>query len=683
MQTVFECELALTSGQLLSDPRLDGWVGHTLELWLFEGVQARQALAKQLQQRGIRAQVRSAYKPLLHVFLEEIDTATLASVVIEYPCHAEADPRRFLLEGYPLEDVLPGVKVSWVAAQSKTSPQTSISASTVTSPPTSTPPLISTSTPTPTSTSTSTSTSSTSTPTSTTSTSSTSTSTLTSTSTQLQIEQLVYQLTLTDLSGLVQELSIFAPNVLKTDLALGQQSLCPTGYLKVSDSQSGQLLLAQPLETEFEQAFLTLMRWVTEQPWGIAEPYFERLLLGVELPGAETVDGQGRLLASTYEALHEDLYFSVLEFFQRHSKRPSGHRGLQPGQIVPDIRVGSGVVKVFVERYTVGAILLGLQPREQPHARALKHEIQQEIKQQLKQASSQASTQEINLQACCEPLSSASICATLASFSGQTFGALSRQGRSVNGVYCRGSLPAIVLTGGQHANEASGVVGALRGAQWLAAQPQAHFAVVPLENPDGYELFAQYRAIHPQHMHHAARYTGLGDDLEYREQAPWYETEARQQAVALTQAQLHLSLHGYPAHEWTRPLTGYVPRGFASWSLPKGFFLIVRYQAAYKDLALQWLEALTESISHLSGLAEFNRVQLQRYESYLGAGGFELKHGIACLLSQNDQQNIGVKLVTEFPDETITGEDFVFAQQVQTDTVRLACLHWWRLQGAA
>ena len=64
MPRVFECEIALTSRQLLSDPRLPSWAGHTLELWLFEGVQARQALAKQLQQRGIRALVRSAYKPL-------------------------------------------------------------------------------------------------------------------------------------------------------------------------------------------------------------------------------------------------------------------------------------------------------------------------------------------------------------------------------------------------------------------------------------------------------------------------------------------------------------------------------------------------------------------------------------------------------------------------------------------
>ena len=632
MPRVFECEIALTSRQLLSDPRLDTWVGHTLELWLFEGVQARQALAIQLQQRGIDAQVHSAYKPLLHAFLEEIDTSTLASVVIEYPRHTAADPRRFLLEGYPLEAVIPGIEVSWVAAQDTAA-----------------------------------------------------------TSTSTSTEQPVYQLALTDRSGLVRTLQLVAPNALKTDLALGQQSLCPTGYLRVSDSQSGQPLLAERLETEFEQAFLTLMRWVSDQSWGSSEPYFERLLLRVELPGAEIVDPQGRLLASTYEALHEDLYFSVLEFFQHRSTRPSGNRGLQPGQIVPDIRFGHGLVKIYVECYPVGSPLFELQQPE--HQSALKdsgartqqsvHTSKQEIKQEITQVISQASAHEINLQTCCEPLSSESVRVAMALFSGQPFEVLSRQGRAVTGVYRRGTLPAIVLTGGQHANEASGVVGALRGAQWLAAQPEAHFAVVPLENPDGYALFAQYRAIHPQHMHHAARYTGLGDDLEYREQAPWYETEARQQAIALTQAQLHLSLHGYPAHEWTRPLTGYVPRGFALWSLPKGFFLIVRYQAAYKDLALQWLEALAESVSRLPGVAQFNRVQLQRYESYLGVSGFELKHGIACMLSQNDQQNVGVKLVTEFPDETIAGEEFMFAQQVQTDTVRLACTHWWRLHSAA
>ena len=36
-------------------------------------------------------------------------------------------------------------------------------------------------------------------------------------------------------------------------------------------------------------------------------------------------------------------------------------------------------------------------------------------------------------------------------------------------------------------------------------------------------------------------------------------------------------------------------------------------------------------------------------------------------------------VVTEFPDETIAGEAFVFAHEVQTHTVRTAATIWWDL----
>ena len=592
MPPVYEHALALTSTQLLFDPRLSQWVHKEVEVWLFEGVQARQRLASMLEQRGVRAKVRSAYKPLLCTFLEDVDASNLVSVHIEYPVHVSADPRRFLLEGYPLDSVMPGVALSWVAQRD----------------------VVATAQP-------------------------------------------AYQVTLTDRSGASQLYSVLAPNVLKNDATLGVQALCPTGYLRVTDPVSQKVIYAESFQTEFEQVFQRIMHWVSQHPWGDAEPYFERLVLRVDLPGAETVDAQGQLILSTYEALHEDLYFAVLEFFQLYSKRPVGDRGLQPGQIVPDIRVGRDQVRIMIHKYPVGAVLPALEKECAPDCENVTD----------------------SLNSCQAPISATEVSHVLKSIEAQAFEFQSRQGRVVDGLHRPGTLPAIVVTGGQHANEASGVVGALRGARWLATQPQAHFAVVPLENPDGYALFAQYRSIHPQHMHHAARYTGLGDDLEYREQAPWFEAEGRRRAIALTGAQLHLSLHGYPAHEWTRPLTGYVPRGFSSWSIPKGFFLIVRYQASFKALAVQWLEALTEELSRVPGLADFNHRQMMRYESYAGSGDFAMKHGIACMLSQNDRQNVGVKLVTEFPDETIYGKAFEFAHQVQTETVRIAATHWWRL----
>ena len=150
-------------------------------------------------------------------------------------------------------------------------------------------------------------------------------------------------------------------------------------------------------------------------------------------------------------------------------------------------------------------------------------------------------------------------------------------------------------------------------------------------------------------------------------------------ALAVTGAQLHLSLHGYPAHEWTRPFTGYLPRGFELWSVPKGFFLILRYRSGWKEIAEQLLGELTTALSTMPGLVDFNARQLSSYEAHAGKLPFEVRHGIACMVSQNDRQTPGVVLVTEFPDETIAGEAFVFAHEVQTHTVRTAVTIWWDL----
>ena len=69
------------------------------------------------------------------------------------------------------------------------------------------------------------------------------------------------------------------------------------------------------------------------------------------------------------------------------------------------------------------------------------------------------------------------------------------------------------------------------------------------------------RADNPLHMHHAARYTALGDDLEYRSGKQPLRKGDPPRSRRLSGAKLHVNLHGYPSHEWTRPLSGYVPRG--------------------------------------------------------------------------------------------------------------------------
>ncbi|MGE8621232.1 MAG: peptidase M14, partial [Achromobacter spanius] len=87
------------------------WRGAVVEGWLFEGVDARRAAEARLAQAGVTARFRSAYKPLLHYFLEEVDRDGLVSALVRYPLHEHALAKRFTLEAYPLVALLEGVRV--------------------------------------------------------------------------------------------------------------------------------------------------------------------------------------------------------------------------------------------------------------------------------------------------------------------------------------------------------------------------------------------------------------------------------------------------------------------------------------------------------------------------------------------------------------------------------------------
>ena len=137
-------------------------------------------------------------------------------------------------------------------------------------------------------------------------------------------------------------------------------------------------------------------------------------------------------------------------------------------------------------------------------------------------------------------------------------------------------------------------------------------------------------------------------------------------------ANLHINLHGYPAHEWTRPLTGYVPRNFELWSIPKGFFLIVRYHQTWKTQAEALLAGVTQHLATVPGLVDYNRKQIDIFEAHAGRLEFDISHGIPYLLTRDDDQLTPLQLITEYPDETIYDDDFIMAHQVQYETIMSA-----------
>jgi hypothetical protein len=414
-------------------------------------------------------------------------------------------------------------------------------------------------------------------------------------------------------------------------------------------SAAAEIDSAEP--TDCERVYGQIVDTVQRHAWPAREPYFERLEIRVDLPGIELPLPVGHECISSHEALHEDIYFSLLEIFQHRSGRAPGDRRLQPGQIVPDVRAGETAPFLRI--------------------RVTDFEVQSE-----EGAGEDDPTVQSALDMLERAPAGARIARELARLHGRRFGTLSRQGRPVAGVYQPGTGPAVFISGGQHANETSGVVGALRAARALQEQAGSHFAVLPLENPDGYALHRELCARHPSHMHHAARYSALGDDIEYREQPPFYERDARAQALARSGAQLHVNLHGYPAHEWTRPLSGYLPHGFELWTIPKGFFLILRHHPGWAAEGRALLEEVSASLAQVPGLAAYNARQLALYERHAGTVPFEVMHGTACAQSEVDRPGAPVTLITEFPDETIAGAAFRFAHTVQMEAALAAARAW-------
>ncbi|ANY16997.1 peptidase M14 [Bordetella pseudohinzii] len=551
------------------------WRGCRLEGWLFEGLAARRRLETALAEAGVTARIRSAYKPLVHAFLEDIDRHDVLEADICYPVLAGVAPERFLLEAYPLADLLPGLRFLPQAQQDGPA---------------------------------------------------------------------VYTAVLRRRSGAVQTCRIEAPNTWSRDHQ-GLAALSPSAWLRLA-GPDGAALADQAERAEYRQIFDAAMDTLAAHPWGQDEPYFERLSLRADIPPLETPLPGGET-ASSGEALHEDLYFSALEFFQRHSGRPLGDRGLRPGQIVPDVRPGTAPrLVIATESFPPAAPLA---PRAAPGA----------------------------LAALGHPLTLDEVAHGLAALGGQAHEAPTRQGRRILWRYCQSALPAapVLVSAAQHANETSGVVGALRAAAQLLGQ--GPFALIPVENPDGYALFEALRAIHPHHMHHAARYSALGDDVAYREGPPAAESLARHQALAVSGARLHINLHGYPSHEWTRPLSGYLPRGFESWTVPKGFFLILRYHPGWEEQARQLAQSATARLTRaMPDLTDFNAAQQARRATYAAPENWPVFNGVPVLLAESTREAASLALTAEFPDETIYGADYVFAHTVQMHTVLSAAAAW-------
>ncbi|MCZ7857706.1 M14 family metallopeptidase [Agrobacterium salinitolerans] len=568
MSQIFDQTFERTLDTLLANAE----PGQSFEAWSFDDAKSRREAENRLKKKGVSARIRSAYKPLLFTFLEEISLDGVDTIEVRYPVHASAPANRFRLEAYPLAALVGDTKIDFIARKD---------------------------------------------------------------------DEFHYDVTLSR-NGKTETLKVLAPNRVHTDI-VGETNVSPTGWFRPAGNASGERL-----ETDYERLFEAAIQAVADHGWGDNEPFFEELNIRVTHPAEDLPLAVGDEVVSLREALHEDFYFSLLEFFQKKSGRPLGDRGLKPGQIVPEIVKSEGEVSVRIEARRLTTVFLDGREQE--------------------------------IDTASEPVAAGQLTKLLEEIGGEAFEARSRSGRILAARYVAGSDAAVMISGGQHPNETTGIVGAIRAARRLAGRKGAHFTISPLENPDGYALHQRLRADNPRHMHHAARYTALGDDLEYRtlENSGSHinEKEIRFKAQDISGASLHVNLHGYPSHEWTRPLSGYVPRNFAMWTLPKGFFLIIRHHADWERQAEALLDRVTRHLGAIPGLLDYNNRQIALYEIHAGETGFRIINGFPCLSSVDDRHTVPMTLITEYPDETIYGNDFITGHTAQMETVLSAYDAW-------
>ncbi|MHA2937567.1 M14 family zinc carboxypeptidase [Vibrio sp. RC27] len=568
MSLILSTKIKATLPELVQQYSQPEYQSHEIELWVFNDKKSRQSAEKQLQMAGINAKIRSAYKPLLHFVLEELDIneGNLEKLDIRYPVNDHCQPNRFALESYPLGGILGLNRVNLIENRARS---------------------------------------------------------------------LTYEIDVVLKTGEKFTHHVLAPSSVNKSITCDRH-LSPSGWVRINDPQ-GNRVTDKSIVTDYEQVFETITQAITHHSW--RSSLFEELNINVQGPMFDEELPYVHEHVSLSEALHEDLYFTIQEWFKYRAGKAPHDRSFRFGQVIPNIvsQQGDYDIKMSLDPYT--------------------------------QSNQEMPWQELEYAQ--RPLSSSQISLTLDEVEGKRIIAQSVAGRPINAVYHYGSELPVMVSGGQHANETTGIVGALRAAKQLATRPTAHFLVSPLENPDGYETFLRLLQTNPNHMHHAARYTAMGNDLDTHIKEQAYENSIRLRAFANNQVKLHINLHGYPCHEWVRPLSGYIPAGFDKWTLPKGFFLVLRYSndEIYQDCGRELLWQLTKRLAEIPQLVEFNQRQIDLFSFHAQNRGIKVLNNIPCIVSKEESSPVPLQLISEFPDETIYGQDFKFGHNVQKAVV--------------
>jgi hypothetical protein len=338
-------------------------------------------------------------------------------------------------------------------------------------------------------------------------------------------------------------------------------------------------------------------------------PHFDELTVEVQLSEPDFRIGIDEERISTLEALHEDIYFETLLFFDVLGIETVGKPLKYPGHIVPRIqksRAGPGRARVRLTGYTVpfptdrpfvdkdpsvtsvtlqagrrGVTSCGNLRRRAlqlasfenskgpdnhgPQARWPPHSTSSSGMSPSVRKSASASSKSWRVFLRCAPSSQESPGWGVESGQWMSFAPI--EGQYFSQAKASATKPCLFITGRQHANEVSSTSHLLRLAELLATDPacrklldRVNFVIQPITNPDGAALVDELHKLTPEFMLHAGYLGALGVDVteEQWSDVPRYpEARVRADVWRMWQPDVVLNPHGYPSHEWVQLFAGY------------------------------------------------------------------------------------------------------------------------------
>jgi hypothetical protein len=459
-----------------------------------------------------------------------------------------------------------------------------------------------------------------------------------------------------------------------------------TGWLQVS--VNGRAVVDEQIKTDYERFWDIyqkqtlpkirdyILRLHGGAPRPDCAPHFDQLVVEVQLSEPDFRIGIDEERISTLEALHEDIYFETLLFFDVLGVATCGRPLKYPGRIIPRVqpaRSGAGRAHIRFTGYDVPLSQDKPFADKSPSVTAVTVNAEQQRVAACVEVSGGARFSWLSSAAAeretihprhgtaplvrwNEPIGPEEcerIIEELAShrevrpfLAGKSWLGLPVwaidvtapvDGKYFSQAKASVSKPCLFITGRQHANEVSSTSHILKLVELLATDPvhrklldRVDFIIQPMTNPDGAALVDELHKVTPDFMLHAGYLGALGVDVteeQWSDNPRYPEARIRADLWRMWQPDIVLNPHGYPSHEWVQLFAGYTAwvrsKGVRArdWWIPRGWFM-PRFDLVEDDrfpqhrrAALMLRDRIAQAIR--ASVGALNDRMYRRYQKYL------------------------------------------------------------------